>query len=64
MAKKIQSASLFGEISSAVFFEDYITFDDKYPFEVQILDENNKEVDMEVFETKEAALDFENTFNK
>ena len=63
MAKEIQTASLFGSATKAVYFESYIAFDDKYPFAVQILDENNKEVDMKVFETKDAALDFENTFN-
>lgn len=59
MAKKqIQNEGLFETKKRAVFFEDYIAFDDKLPFAVQILDENNKEVDMEVFATKEDALLF------
>lgn len=65
MAKnQIQKEGLFETKKRAVFFEDYIAFDDKYPFAVQILDKNNKEIDMEVFETKEAALVFKNTYNK
>lgn len=36
MAKKIQSASLFGAITRAVYFEDYIAFDDKYPFQYKL----------------------------
>lgn len=49
---------LFETKKRAVFFEDYIAFDDRLPFAVQILDDNNKEVNMEVFATKEDALLF------
>lgn len=53
-----QNDGLFETKKRAVFFEDYIAFDEKLPFAVQILDENKKEVDMEVFATKEDALLF------
>ena len=59
-----QNDGLFETKKRAVFFEDYIAFDEKLPFAVQILDDNNKEVNMEVFATKDEALDFEKTFNK
>ena len=57
--------SLFYAIKQtrAVYFDGYIAFDDKLPFAVQILDENNKEVDMKVFETKDLALDFIETYS-
>lgn len=51
-------------ITKAVYFDGYIAFDDKLPFAVQILDENNKEVRMEVFETKEGAFKYIKNFNK
>lgn len=53
-----QNDGLFETKKRAVFFEDYIAFDEKLPFAVQILDDNNKEVNMEVFATKEDALLF------
>ena len=57
--------SLFDAIKQtrAVYFDGYIAFDDKLPFAVQILDEKNKEVDMKVFETKDLALDFIETYS-
>lgn len=64
MAKKIQNDSLFDTKKRAVYFSDYIAFDEKLPFAVQILDDNNKEVDMEVFGTKEEAFDYVNNYNK
>lgn len=48
----------------AQFFPDYLSFDDNFPFAVQILDRDGKEIKIEVFQTKELALKFENEFNK
>ena len=57
--------SLFDQINEkkAVFFEDYISFDDNFPFAVQILDENESEIEIKVFPTKEEALIFEKEYN-
>lgn len=56
--------SLFDSINlKAVFFADYISFDDNFPFAVQILDEKNCEKDLKVFATKDEALLFVENYN-
>ncbi len=57
--------SLFDTIKNtkAVFFEDYIAFDVSKPYAVQLLDENEKEEGMEVFESMDDALLFIDKFN-
>ncbi|MEV9477973.1 hypothetical protein [Aliarcobacter butzleri] len=47
----------------AVFFEDYIAFDDDKPFAVQIFDNMGKEVNMHTFGIKDEALLFIKKFN-
>lgn len=59
-----QNDGLFETKKRAVFFEDYIAFDEKLPFAVQILDDDNKEVNMEVFTTKDEALTYVDKYNK
>ncbi len=53
----------FSQLTTAKLFENYIAFDDTKPFAVQILNESNKEVDMEVFVSKEEAINFMNQYN-
>ncbi|MCT7578733.1 hypothetical protein ACOTWR_06680 [Aliarcobacter butzleri] len=48
----------------AVFMENYISFDDNFPFAVQILDEKESEIDMKVFRTEDEAIKFRDTYNK
>ncbi|MCT7563288.1 hypothetical protein N5U23_04580 [Aliarcobacter butzleri] len=48
----------------AVVMEDYISFDDDFPFAVQILDEKDSEFDMKVFRTEDEAIKFRDTYNK
>ena len=48
----------------AVFMENYIFFDDNFPFAVQILDEKESEIDMKVFRTEDEAIKFIDTYNK
>ena len=57
--------SLFDSIkkTTAVYLDGYVSFDENLKFAVQILDEDGKETDMKVFETKEIALDFIKTYN-
>lgn len=52
--------SLFDQINEkkAVFFEDYISFNDNFPYAAQILDEKGAELDLKVFSMKEGALLF------
>ncbi|MFX4155534.1 hypothetical protein ACOL23_11355 [Aliarcobacter butzleri] len=44
--------------------ENYISFDDNFPFAVQILDEKESEIDMKVFRTEDEAIKFRDTYNK
>ena len=53
----------FPQATKAKLFENYIAFDDTKTFAVQILNESNKEVDMEVFVSKEEAINFMNQYN-
>lgn len=46
------------------YFEEYISFDDNFPYAVRILDENNKEVDMKVFSNKIEAINFIKDYNR
>lgn len=49
--------------TKAVYFDDYISFDENFPFAVRILDENNKEIDMPVFSNKSEAIIFIEKYN-
>lgn len=54
----------FEEINTrAEYFTEYFSFDDNFPFAVQILDENESEIEIKVFPTKEEALIFEKEYN-
>mgnify|MGYP003533195791 FL=1 len=53
----------FPQATKAKLFENYIAFDDTKTFAVQIFNEQNKEVDMEVFVSKEEAINFVNRHN-
>lgn len=48
----------------AEYFEEYISFDDNFPYAVRILDENNKEVDMKVFSNEIEAINFIKDHNR
>lgn len=47
----------------AVYLEGYISFDEEMKHAVQILDEDNKEILMEVFVSKEKAFEYIREYN-
>ncbi len=47
----------------AVFSKDYLSFDDNFPYEVQIINENNTIESSKVFATEIEALIFIQNFN-
>ena len=48
----------------AVFFKDYLSFDDNFPYAVQILNEDDTESKILVFSTKAEAIIFTDNYNK
>lgn len=51
------------DYTKAVYFEDYISFDDNFPYAVRIVDENDTEIDMPVFPNKAEAIMFIDKYN-
>lgn len=50
--------------SEAKFDPDYFSFDENFPYAVQIIKDSDNKKEIEVFPTKEMALSYENSYNK